>query len=65
MLREGIAPVKLDVTVAAIGYNYFTNRYTGSIIFKRDLTAPQALAERLRFNVETILRLVRADPARG
>ena len=65
VMREGIDPVQLNITIAAIGYYYLTNRYTGSIIFKRELMAPQALAERLRFNVETILRLVRAEPPRG
>jgi AcrR family transcriptional regulator len=56
--RAGIDPVQLNITIAAIGYYYFTNRFTGSIIFQRDLVAPEALAARIRFNVETILRLV-------
>lgn len=56
--RPGIDPVQLNITIAAIGYYYLTNRFSGSIIFERDLMSPEALEERIRFNVETILRLV-------
>lgn len=64
--RPGIDPVQLNITIAAIGYYYFTNRFSGSIVFQRDLMAPAALEERLRFNVETILRLVcAAEPQAG
>ena len=58
--RPGIDPVQLNITIAAIGYYYLTNRYTGSIVFERDLMAKAALDQRLAFNIETILRLVRA-----
>ena len=60
--RAGVDPVQLNITIAAIGYYYLTNRYTGSIIFDRDLMAPEHLDERLAFNLETILRLVRKAP---
>ena len=50
--------MQLNITIAAIGYYYLTNRFSGSIIFERDLMSPEALEERIRFNVETILRLV-------
>ncbi|PZO65900.1 MAG: TetR family transcriptional regulator [Paracoccus denitrificans] len=63
VFRPGVDPVQLNLTIAAISYYYLTNRYTGSIVFERDLMAPAALAERISFNVETILRLVAADPA--
>lgn len=58
VFRPGIDPVQLNITIAAIGYYYLTNRFTGSILFERDFMTPEALAERLAFNVETILRLV-------
>lgn len=58
--RPGVDPVQLNLTIAAIGYYYLTNRYTGSIIFERDLMAKEALEERLNFNIDTILRLVSA-----
>ena len=49
--REGIDPVQLNITIAAIGYYYLTNRFTGSIIYDRDLMAPDNLDQRLAFNV--------------
>jgi AcrR family transcriptional regulator len=58
VFRPGIDPVQLNITIAAIGYYYLTNRFTGSILFEQDFMAPDALEERLRFNLETIMRLV-------
>jgi AcrR family transcriptional regulator len=60
VFRPGVDPVQLNITIAAIGYYYLTNRFTGSIVFERDLMAKDALEERLRFNIDTILRLVSA-----
>ena len=57
--RTGIDPVQLNITIAAIGYYYLTNRFTGSIVYQRNLSTPSAYEERLAFNVETILRLVK------
>ncbi len=37
VFRPGIDPVQLNLTIAAIGYYYITNRFTGSIVFERDL----------------------------
>ncbi len=58
VFRSGIDPVQLNITIAAIGYYYLTNRYTGAIIYERDLMDPQALDDRLDFNIETVMRLV-------
>jgi AcrR family transcriptional regulator len=58
MFREGVDPIQLNITIAAIGYYYLTNRFTGAIIYKRDLMTPGALDRRLKFNLETVLRLV-------
>lgn len=60
VFRPNVDPVHLNLTIAAIGYYYLTNRYTGSIIFQRDLMDKAALNERLAFNIDTILRLVKA-----
>lgn len=59
--RSGVDPVQLNITIAAIGYYYLTNRFTGSIVYERDLMTPESLAARLAFNLETILRLVKRD----
>ncbi|MBL0375183.1 TetR family transcriptional regulator [Rhizobium sp. KVB221] len=61
VFRDGIDPVQLNITIAAINYYYLTNRFTGSIVFERNLMAPEALEERLTFNIETIMRLVCKD----
>lgn len=58
VFRPGIDPVNLNITIAAIGYYYITNRFTGSIVFERELMSKEALEERLRFNTETIMRMV-------
>ncbi|MBZ9994262.1 TetR/AcrR family transcriptional regulator [Mesorhizobium sp. BH1-1-4] len=58
MFRAGIDPVQLNITIAAIGYYYFTNRFTGAIIYERDLMSREALDTRLQFNIDTIMRLV-------
>ena len=60
VFRPGVNAVQLNITIAAIGYYYLTNRYTGSFIFQRDMMSKQALAQRLDFNIETIRRLLRA-----
>jgi AcrR family transcriptional regulator len=60
VFRKGIDPVQLSITIAAMGYYYLTNRYTGSIIYSRDLMTPAALEQRLAFNVDAILRMVQA-----
>ena len=58
--RVAIDPVQLNITIAALGYYYLTNRFTGSVMYDRDFTEPKRLEERLQFNLETIRRLVRA-----
>jgi hypothetical protein len=58
VFRKDLDPVQFNITVAAIGYYYLTNQHTGSIVFERDLMSSEALAARLTFNTDTILRLV-------
>ena len=63
--RDGVDPVQLNITIAAIGYYYLTNRFSGAILFERDYMTEQALAERLEFNIETVMRLVAKPPHSG
>ena len=56
--RNGIDPLQLNITIAAIGYYYLTNRFTGKILFERDYMTENALDERLDFNIETVLYFV-------
>lgn len=60
--RPGIDPMQLNITIAAVNYYYLTNRFTGSIVYERDLSAREALDERIGFNIDTIIRLVCVDP---
>lgn len=62
VFRDGIDPVQLNITIAAIGYYYLTNRYTGAILFERDFIDKDALDQRLRFNIDTVMRLVERRP---
>lgn len=58
VFRSGLDAVQVNISIAAIAYYYLTNRYTGSIVFERNLMAENALAARLSFNIETVLRMV-------
>ncbi len=58
VFRRGIDPVQLNITIAAIGYYYLTNRFTGTILFERDFMECKALEDRLAFNIDTVMRLV-------
>ncbi|MDJ0629547.1 MAG: TetR/AcrR family transcriptional regulator [Rhodobacter sp.] len=58
VFRAGIDAVQLNITIAAIGYYYLTNRFTGAILFERDFMEDAALQQRLAFNIDTIMRLV-------
>jgi AcrR family transcriptional regulator len=58
IFRHGLDPVQVNISIAAIAYYYLTNRFTGSIIFERDLMALEALKARLKFNTDTVLRMV-------
>ncbi len=58
LFRRDLDAVQVNITIAAIGYYYLTNRFTGSIVFERDLMDAKALEERLAFNIKTVLRVV-------
>ncbi len=62
VFRKGIDPVQLNITIAAIGYYYLTNRFTGSIVFQRDFMEESALQDRIAFNIDTVMRLVCVNP---
>ncbi len=58
LFHTGLDAVQVQITVAAIGYYYLTNRYTGTIVFERNMVSSTALEERLKFNTQTVLRMV-------
>lgn len=68
LLRRGAAtgqfradadPVKVYISIAALGFFYLSNRWTLSTIFRRDLTEPKELEAWGHHIVETILASLR------
>jgi AcrR family transcriptional regulator len=60
VFRAGVDARQLHITMAAVGYYYLTNRFTSGVIFDIDFMSKEALKNRLDFNIDTVLRLVRA-----
>ena len=58
LFRPNLDAMQVNFTIAAIGYYYLTNRYTGALVYERDLMTTEALVARLDFNIQTILRMV-------
>lgn len=57
--RKGVDPVQLYMSIASVCYFYFSNIYTLSAIFDRDLSAKASLAERRDHCVDVILGYLR------
>jgi AcrR family transcriptional regulator len=57
--RRDVDPVQLYVSIAALGYFYFSNIHTLSTIFGRDLSAPRRIAERKRHAADMVLGYLR------
>jgi AcrR family transcriptional regulator len=57
--RPGVDARQLHLTLAAIGYYYLTNRFTGEVIFGFDFVSKEALQKRLEFNIDTVFSLLR------
>ena len=57
--RADVDPIQLYISIAALGYFYFSNAATLSAIFGRDLLDPEAVAFRRRHVVEVILSYLR------
>jgi TetR/AcrR family transcriptional regulator len=59
LFRDGTDPTQLWISIAAISYFYFSNIYTLSTIFGRDLGEASALAERREHAIAVILGYLR------
>ena len=59
VFRDGIDPVDLHMSISALCFFNVSNRHTFSLIFKRDLTTPEAIDTRRSNIVEMIARYVR------
>jgi TetR/AcrR family transcriptional regulator len=60
VFRDGLDPVNLYVTIAAVGYFYLSNNWTLSAIFGRPLGTDAACRRRKQHNVDMILSAIRA-----
>jgi hypothetical protein len=58
VFRKNLDAVQVTITIASVAYYYLTNRFTGEIVFERDLMTDAALKARLNFNIDSILRIV-------
>jgi len=56
VFRKGIDAANLCITIAAIGFYYLNNRHTGGVLFGFNFTSREALATRLKFNLDTIMQ---------
>ena len=59
MFRDGVDPVQLYISIAALGYFYVSNMKTLSVIFERDLSATSPVQEREAQIVQMVLSYLR------
>jgi len=59
VFRSGVDAAELYITIAALGFFYFSNVHTLSVIFGRDFNAPLARQQHLRHTEEVILGYLR------
>ncbi|MGZ5178905.1 MAG: TetR/AcrR family transcriptional regulator [Ramlibacter sp.] len=59
VFRRGLDPVDLHTSISALCFFNVANRYTFSLIFKRDMESPAAVRERRDQVIEMIVRYAR------
>jgi hypothetical protein len=59
IVRRGIDPLQLYISIASLCYFYLSNQHTLSIVFNADAKSPAALAARVEHAVDLILNGVR------
>jgi AcrR family transcriptional regulator len=57
--RAGVDPAELYIHIAALGFFYFSNIHTLSVIFERDLDAPRTRRRHIKQAAEVILGYLR------
>jgi AcrR family transcriptional regulator len=62
LFRARVDPVQLYISIAGISYFYFSNRYTLSTIFERDLMSPRARTQRVAHMTDVILGYLLLPP---
>lgn len=61
VFRNDVDPLQLYISIAGLGYFYFSNNYTLSAAFGRDLATPDALDARRAHMVAVVLGYLRPD----
>lgn len=61
VFRKGVDPVELYITIAALGFFYFSNVHTLSTIFGRNLLSQKNQKARLDHSIEVVLGYLRPD----
>lgn len=59
VFRNGVDPVELYITIAALGFFYFSNMYTLSTIFGRDFNSAAARKQHLAHTTTVVLGFLR------
>ena len=65
VFREGVDPVQLYVSIVAQSQLHISNRHTLSVLFDRDLAAPDWIAARRAHTIEMLLAYLAATDAAG
>ncbi|HVE49532.1 MAG TPA: TetR family transcriptional regulator [Casimicrobiaceae bacterium] len=65
VFRDGVDPVQLYISIAALGYFYLSNAHTLSTIFGRNLLAPRARSARLDHIVGLVLGSLESSALAG
>ena len=60
LFRPGLDPIDLHASISALCFFNVSNQHTFSLIFKRDMTAPEICAQRRANVIELILRYMLA-----
>jgi len=61
--RDGVDPLRLYISIASLGYFYFSNLHTLSAAFDRDFSAPGERRAQRRHVVDLVLASLRLDTA--
>lgn len=61
VIRRGVDPVQLYISIASLGYFYLSNAATLSAIFDRDTLGEEALATRLAHITDIIVDYLKSD----
>lgn len=62
IFRPGVDPVQLYISIAGLGYFYFSNIHTLSTIFAADLGSEPARGRRLAFVTDQIVSFLKSTP---